>query len=135
MAWWLRRPPRERKIQGSNPACDGIFPGRVILVTSKLALQCQAPGLTGSLLGLVDPLSVYCDCVRWTVWSATSVSVWPHVKLAVQILPLDTLACCWDVKQATNQQLEADALPLGQRGGPSRGQRFLNWEAWSAGCG
>ena len=23
----LRRPPRERKITGSNPACDGIFPG------------------------------------------------------------------------------------------------------------
>ena len=23
---WLRRPPRERKIPGSNPACAGIFP-------------------------------------------------------------------------------------------------------------
>ena len=22
-----RRPPRERKIPGSNPVCDGIFPG------------------------------------------------------------------------------------------------------------
>ena len=30
---------RQRKIHGSNPACDGIFPGRVIPVTSKLALQ------------------------------------------------------------------------------------------------
>ena len=27
LASWLRRPPRERKIPGSNPACDGIFPG------------------------------------------------------------------------------------------------------------
>ena len=47
LAWWLRRRPRERKILGSNPACDGIFPGRVIPVTSKLALQwlpCQAAG-------------------------------------------------------------------------------------------
>ena len=29
----VRRPPRERKIPGSNPACDGTFRGRVILVT------------------------------------------------------------------------------------------------------
>ena len=27
LAKWLRRPPRERKIPGSNPTCDGIFPG------------------------------------------------------------------------------------------------------------
>ena len=27
LALWLRRPPRERKIPGSNPACAGIFPG------------------------------------------------------------------------------------------------------------
>ena len=27
LAWWLRRPPRERKIPGSNPACTGIFFG------------------------------------------------------------------------------------------------------------
>ena len=33
VAEWLRRPPRERKIQGSNPACAGIFLGRVIPVT------------------------------------------------------------------------------------------------------
>ena len=26
LAKWLRRPPRERKIPGSNPACDGFFP-------------------------------------------------------------------------------------------------------------
>ena len=27
LAEWLRRPPRERKIPGSNPACAGIFSG------------------------------------------------------------------------------------------------------------
>ena len=27
LASWLRHPPRERKIPGSNPACDGIFSG------------------------------------------------------------------------------------------------------------
>ena len=27
LAWWLRRPPRERKVPGSNPACVGIFSG------------------------------------------------------------------------------------------------------------
>ena len=67
LAKWLRRPPRERKIRGSNPACDGIFPSRVTLVTQKLALQwllCQVPGVIGSVLGLVSPVSVYCDWVR-----------------------------------------------------------------------
>ena len=37
---------------------------RVIPVTSKLALQwlpCQAPGVIGSVLGLVGPVSVYYD--------------------------------------------------------------------------
>ena len=34
------------------------------------------------MLGLVGPVSVYCDWVRWKVWSATSISVWQHVKLS-----------------------------------------------------
>ena len=45
----------------------GFFRGQVIPVTSKLALQwlpCQAPGVTGSVLGLVDPVSVDCDWAR-----------------------------------------------------------------------
>ena len=65
LAYWLR--PRQRKIPGSNPDCDGIFPGRVIPLTSKLALQwlpCQAPGVIGSALRLAGPASVYCDWVR-----------------------------------------------------------------------
>ena len=31
-------------------------------------LPCQAPGVIGSALGLVGPVSVYCDWVRWKVW-------------------------------------------------------------------
>ena len=27
LAEWVRRPPRERKVPGSNPACAGIFSG------------------------------------------------------------------------------------------------------------
>ena len=68
----------------------GFFRGRVIPVTSKLALQwlpCQSPGVIGSVLGLVGPVSVYCDWVRGKVWSATSNSVWQHVQLSVQIRP------------------------------------------------
>ena len=100
LAKWLRRPPLEWKIRGSNPACDGIFLGRVIPVTLKLALRwlpCLAPGIIGSALGLVGPVSVYCDWVRWKVGSATSISGWQHVELSEQIRPRDTLACCWDV--------------------------------------
>ena len=51
---------------GSNPACAGIFP-------------CQAPGVIGSVLGLVGPMSIYCD---WVIWK-----VWQHVKLPAQIRP------------------------------------------------
>ena len=53
---------------GSIPAfAVGIFPGRVIPVTLKLALQwlpCQAPGVIGSVPGLVGPVSVHDDWVR-----------------------------------------------------------------------
>ena len=38
----------------------------------------------------------------WKVGSATSISVWQHVKLSEQTRSWDTLACCWDVKQPTN---------------------------------
>ena len=72
------------------PLAPGFFRGRVIPVTKKLALQwlpCQAPGVLGSVLGLVGLVSVYCDWVRWKVGSATSISVWQHVKLSEQIGP------------------------------------------------
>ena len=53
---------------GSIPAFDVVpFPGRVMPQTSNLVLPwlpCQAPGVIGSALGLVGPVSVYCDFVK-----------------------------------------------------------------------
>ena len=48
-----------------------FFLDRVISVTSKLALRwlpSQAPGVIGSALGLVGPVSVCCDWVRVDSW-------------------------------------------------------------------
>ena len=45
----------------------GFFRGRVIPVAYTLALRwlpCREPGVRGSVLGLVGPVSVYCDWVR-----------------------------------------------------------------------
>ena len=104
LAQWFRCPPQERKISGSNPTCIRIFPGSSHTCVSKIGTPVATlPGIIGSVLGLVDPLSVYCDWVRWKVWSATSISVWQHVTLSEQIRPWDTLVCCWDVKQLTNK--------------------------------
>ena len=64
LAEWLRRRPQEWKTQGSIPTCVGIFQGWIIPSTLKLALQWlpyHAPGVLGSALGLVGPVSVYCD--------------------------------------------------------------------------
>ena len=63
----VRRLPRERKIPGSNPACARIFSESSH--TSDLNIgtpvaTLQAPGDIGSALGLVGPVSVYCDWVR-----------------------------------------------------------------------
>ena len=38
--------------------------------------------------------------------------MWQHVKLSEQIRPRDTLACCWSVKQASNQQTITSVNPL-----------------------
>ena len=35
----VRRPPRERKIPGSNPACDGIFSGSSHTSDFKIGTQ------------------------------------------------------------------------------------------------
>ena len=49
------------------------------------------PGIHGlptlSALGLVGPVSVVCDWVRWKVGSAASISVLQHVQLSEQICP------------------------------------------------
>ena len=58
---------KKKKKKKRIPLAVGFFRGRVIPVTSKLALQwlpCQVPGVIGSALGLVGPVSVYCDWVR-----------------------------------------------------------------------
>ena len=55
----VRRPPRERKIPGLNPACARIFSGSSHTNDLKMALQwlpCEAPGVIGSELGLVGPV-------------------------------------------------------------------------------
>ena len=55
------------EIPGFESCLRQDFSGPSHTVTQKLALQwlpCQAPGITGSALGLVGPVSVYCDWVR-----------------------------------------------------------------------
>ena len=68
-------------------------------------LACQTHGFTGSALGVVCPVSIYCGWVRQKVRFATSVSVWQHLQLYEQICPWHTLACCWDVKQPTSNNV------------------------------
>ena len=75
-------------------------------------LHCQAPGITGSTLGLVGPVSVYCNWVRWKGWPVTIISVWQHVQLSEQTRPWDTVACCWDVKQPTHQLSLANEVSI-----------------------
>ena len=48
--------------------------------------------VVGTEMGLVGPVSVRYDWMRWRVWTGTSVciSVWQHIKLCEQIRLLDT---------------------------------------------
>ena len=48
LALWLRRPPRERKMPGSNPPCAGIFPGSSH--TSDLKIGIPVATLPGAWL-------------------------------------------------------------------------------------
>ena len=95
--------PKARSRHRSFPTSKGGTSVALFLLALQW-LSCQAPGVTGLALGLVGPVSVYCDWVRWKVGSATSISVWKHVKLSEQIRPRDKLACCWTVKQPTNDK-------------------------------
>ena len=65
----------------------------------NLAVSCMSAMLA---MGLVGPVSVYCNWVRQKVKSATSILMWEYIHLSKQICPWDTLACCWDTKQPTN---------------------------------
>ena len=101
----VRRPPRERKIRGSNPTCDGIFRIKSFrwlknwhssgYPARRLAFWVSTgtgrPGVNILWLGELE--SLICNFY-----------LWQHVRLSEQIRPWDTLACCWDVKQATNKQ-------------------------------
>ena len=69
----------EGRGRGSSHASD--------LKVGTPVATCQAPGVIGSVLGLVGEVSVYCEWVRRKVWSTTSISVWQHVKLLEQISP------------------------------------------------
>ena len=59
------------RVEGARPgldsrSCSGLFPGQVIPVTENLVLRwqpCKAPGLIGSVLGLVD------RCHHTVAWS------------------------------------------------------------------
>ena len=99
-----------------KPTCIEIFPGRVIPVTSKLALQ-WLPRL--ALQGQGWDWLAWC---QYTVtgwdgksdqWSATCVSVWQNVQWSEQICPWDTQACCWDIRQPTNKRPPLLPSPAG----------------------
>ena len=79
--------------RAEDPGFDSSL-GRIFAGTSHTSdlkigtpVAALAPGVIGSVPGLVGPVSVYCDWMRWKVWSTTSISVWQHVKLSVQIRP------------------------------------------------
>ena len=102
----VRRPPRERKIPGSNPACAGIFSESSHTSDSKTGTPVAT--LPGAWRYRISAGTGWPGVsILWLgeeeVWSATSISVWQHVKLPEQICPWDTLAYCWDVKQPTNK--------------------------------
>ena len=90
LAQWLRCPPREWKILGSNPICAGIFPGSSH--TSDLKIGTPVATLPGawlyrvsagtswpsvSILWLGEMQSLVCN----------SITVWQHVQLSSQIRP------------------------------------------------
>ena len=51
-------------IQGSNPACTGICTDASHTGDLKIGIP-VVPRVIGSALGLVGPVSVYSDWVRW----------------------------------------------------------------------
>ena len=103
LAQWLRRPPRELKIPGSNLACAGIFTGWSHTSALKIGTPVASlpvdwvsagtswPGVSVLWLGEVESLifNLYLSvAARKIVWADP--------------LPRYTIACCWGVKQPTN---------------------------------
>ena len=100
----VRHPPRERKIPSSNPVCAGIFSG--LSHTSDFKICTPVATLPGSWCYRVSagtgPPGVSIlwlgEMESWICNFYLSVSA----RKIEQICPRDTLACCWDVKQPTN---------------------------------
>ena len=87
----VRRPPRERKIPGLNPACAGIFSGSSHI--SDLKLCTPVATLSGAWryrvsAGTCRPgVSMLWLSEIEEVGSATFISVWQHVNSFEQIRP------------------------------------------------
>ena len=111
----------------------------------------------------MDLVSVYCDWVRQKVWSAASISVWQQVKLSSQIHPWDTwqqvklssqihpwdtwqqvklssqihpwdtVACCWDLKQPTDNKQQQLANHARKRVS-GYGMKQLTSPCWPSPC-
>ena len=109
--WWCWRSPTEDRLVGlvvkasTSSAEDPGFESRLHQEFSGvesyqwLKSCTQVATLPGAGTGWPGVSVLWLGEI---VGSATSISVWQHVKLSEQICPWDTLACCWDVKQPTN---------------------------------
>ena len=106
----VRRPPRERKIPGSNPACAGIFSGSSH--TSDLNIGTPVATLLGALRYRVSAGAGWPGVSILWLGEMESLICSFYLSVAackiVQIRPWDTLACCWDIKQSTNKQTTSD---------------------------
>ena len=102
LAQWLRCPPPGRQSCGSIPAFSAGFFFRSNH-TSDLKMCIPVATLLGDVVSGTGWTGV---CMLWLgeveSWICNS-SVWQHVELCEQIRPWDTLACCWNVEQPTNQ--------------------------------
>ena len=78
----VRHPPRERKVPDSNPACAGIFSGSSHTSDFKIDTPVATP--PGAWRYRV---STGTGRPGVSILSATSISVWQHVKLSVQLRP------------------------------------------------
>ena len=76
--------------RAGDPEFGPLFFCGLVIPCSDLnigTLVATLPGATGSALGLVGPVPVYCDWVRQQVGSSTSLSVWQRVHIAQQTRP------------------------------------------------
>ena len=131
--WWVMgtvRPPRwpsgwgVRLESGRSrvriPLAPGFFRGRVIPVTSKLALQWLYPARRLALQGQHWDWSARCQYTvtgwGWKVDLQLLSQCGSTVNCLSRIRPWDTLACCWDVKEPTNQQILLERMIMALKG-------------------